>query len=269
MAESHTQALQSGIYVGKVMHQRLQPKQHGFMYRTFSLCVDLDELSMLNKLRLLSINRFNLLAFYERDHGANSQGLRQHISDLLSKRGYKHASARIKLLCYPRILGYVFNPLSVYFCYDKDDQLQVILYEVTNTFKQRHTYLIPADNTSRLEHSCNKQMYVSPFMPLDTRYSFTIQPPAKAVSIGIRQYDQHQQLLFKATFAGQHTSITDTALFRLFISHPLMTLKVMIGIHWEAFQLWRKKLQLQPREKGHRNSISWYDKNGDFHNESL
>ena len=269
MAEPDTKTLQSGIYAGKVMHQRLLPKQHGFSYRTFSLCVDLDELPLLQKLRLFSVNRFNLLAFYERDHGASTQGLRRHISDLLTRRGYAHAIARIRLLCYPRILGYVFNPLSVYFCYDKDDQLQVILYEVTNTFKQRHTYMIPADNTVLLQHSCEKQMYVSPFMPLDTRYSFTIQPPASAVSVGIHQHDQQQQLLFKATFTGQHSPFTDTALFRLFVSHPLMTLKVMVGIHWEALQLWRKKIQLQPRESGRRNSISWYDKNGDFHNESL
>ncbi len=261
--------LRSGIYAGKVMHQRLQPEQHGFHYRTFSLCIDLDELPALKQLRLLSVNRFNLLSFFEKDHGNGHGDLASHVRQLLTRRGYEQAGARIRLLCYPRILGYVFNPLSVYFCYDASDQLQVILYEVTNTFKQRHTYLIPAGNEKQLQHSCDKQMYVSPFMPLDTRYSFSIKPPAGAVSVGIRQHDMQQQLLFKATFAGQHQTLSDAALLRLFISHPLMTLKVMAGIHWEALQLWRKKLRLQPREKGPRNSISWYDQNGDFHNESL
>lgn len=267
MAEK--QPLQSGIYTGKVMHQRLLPKQHGFSYRTFSLCIDLDELLRLQQLKLFSVNRFNLLSFFEKDHGSGHGELAAGVRQLLARRGYAHACARIRLLCYPRILGYVFNPLSVYFCYDADDQLQVILYEVTNTFRQRHTYLIPAGSTEKLQHSCDKQMYVSPFMPLDTRYSFTIRPPGSAVSVGIRQHDLQQQLLFKATFAGQQETFCDAALLKLFISHPLMTLKVMVGIHWEALRLWRKKLSLQPREKGPRNSISWYDQNGDFHNESL
>ncbi|WP_315981503.1 DUF1365 domain-containing protein [Aliamphritea spongicola] len=168
---------------------------------------------------------------------------------LLARRGYAHACARIRLLCYPRILGYVFNPLSVYFCYDADDQLQVILYEVTNTFRQRHTYLIPAGSAEKLQHSCDKQMYVSPFMPLDTRYSFTIRPPGSAVSVGIRQHDLQQQLLFKATFAGQQETFCDAALLKLFISHPLMTLKVMVGIHWEALRLWRKSSACSPEKK--------------------
>lgn len=261
--------LRSGIFAGKVMHQRLLPSQHRFIYRAFSICVDLDELDQLQQLRGFGVNRFNLLSFYEKDHSKGTGKLRDQIAELLQQRGFGHACARIELLCYPRILGYVFNPLSVYFCYDAEDQLQVILYEVTNTFKQRHTYLLPADQQPRQQHSCDKLMYVSPFMPMETRYSFTIQPPQQRVSIAIQQHDAAEQLLFKAAFAGRREAFSSRNLLKHFISHPLMTLKVVAGIHWEALQLWRKKLRLQPRETGARNSISWYDKNGDFHHESL
>lgn len=262
-------SLDSCIFTGHVMHHRLKPRQHNFRYRTFSLCLDLDELDRITTLKWLSVNRFNLFSFFDKDHGNGQGSLREHINQLLCQRGYASASAHIKLVCYPRILGYVFNPLSVYFCYDKHHQLQVILYEVTNTFHQRHTYLLPVNSSEKLCQSIAKQMYVSPFMPLESRYQFHIRPPQQDLRITINQFDQDEQQLFTASFSGRHQPLTDNTLGRLFLSHPLMTLKVIAGIHWEALQLWRKKLRLQPRQKGRRNSISWYDHNGEHHYESL
>lgn len=265
----------SGIYRGLVMHHRFHPVRHRFIYRVFSLCVDLDELPRLNRLRFFSINRLNLFSFHEKDHGSGEGDLAGFIRQLLIKRGYRNATHSIKLLCYPRILGYTFNPLSVYFCYNSSGQLKVILYEVSNTFGSRHTYLLENRQCeSRIRQTCNKTMYVSPFMPLETQYSFHITPPADKVAVCIRQSekadtDGKQRPLLHATFSGDRNPFSDRTLIKLFFLYPLMTLKVITAIHWEAFRLWRKKLSIQPREKNRSNTISWQDEQGVSHYESL
>ncbi|MGH1460949.1 MAG: DUF1365 domain-containing protein [Neptuniibacter sp.] len=267
--------LSSCIYEGNVMHHRMQPVQHRFVYRVFSCFIDLDELAALKKLRLFSINRFNLFSFYEKDHGQGEGNLSSQIRSLLNKRGHKAESYKIKLLCYPRILGYTFNPLSVYFCYNSNDELQVILYEVSNTFGSRHTYLFDVEGSPDvIRQGCNKLMYVSPFMPMDTAYGFRIRPPGTQVSVCIRQSTLEDSTntatpILDATFSGKHRILDDRSLAALFLKYPLMTFKVIGGIHWEAFKLWRKKLKIQPREKNVIHSISWQDKSGAMHYESL
>lgn len=273
---------QSALYAGHVMHHRMYPVKHRFIYRVFSCCLDLDELPQLNRLKLFSVNRFNLFSFHEKDHGLSDGQLAQQIRDLLTARGYQRATHRIKLLCYPRILGYAFNPLSVYFCYAADGQLAVILYEVSNTFGSRHTYLLEADpQADIIRHGCHKQMYVSPFMPMATAYHFRIKPPAEQIAVCIRQTERlsepetgesHSSTatpILHATFSGQHTTLNDRTLIKMFLKYPLMTLKVIGGIHWEALKLWRKKLSIQPREKTITSTISWQDKTGAQHYESL
>lgn len=265
----------SAIYTGVVMHQRFLPKQHRFMYRVFSLCIDLDELSGLDtEFRLFGSNCFSLFSFHEKDHGKGEGNLRREISEILEARGYGSATAKIELLCYPRVLGYTFNPLSVYFCYNHDDHLELILYEVSNTFGQRHSYLLLNDKPSEhvIRHNCHKLMYVSPFMPMDTAYSFRVLPPQESVSVCIRQSQQvsdKETAILDATFTGQREEICDKTLLRLFFSHPLMTLKVIGAIHWEALRLWIKGMKLQPRSTSKRYSISWLDRNGESHYENL
>lgn len=270
--------LNSSIYTGLVMHHRFKPKKHRFIYRVFSLCVDLDELSTLDKkLKLFSINRFNLFSFHEKDHGRSDRNLKKHIREILCDHGYGEATAKIKLLCYPRILGYVFNPLSVYFCYNQQQQLNVILYEVSNTFGRRHTYILPVKDTqsSAARQHCLKRMYVSPFMPMETYYSFRIQPPRKKISVCIRQ-GHHKGLhgrsgtILNALFTGNKQVLSDTQLFKLFLCYPLMTFKVIAAIHWEAIRLWFKGLRPQPRDTNEpKYSLSWDDKNGVAQYETL
>ncbi|GGO79744.1 DUF1365 domain-containing protein [Marinobacterium nitratireducens] len=238
----------SALYVGRVMHHRLKPRQHRFRYRVFSLLLDLDELDALHRrLRLFSHNRFNLFSFHDRDYGDGSGRLKTCIEARLTAAGVDLAGGRIRLLCYPRLLGYVFNPLSVYYCEDRTGALRAILCEVSNTFGQRHSYLLPvSSDPSAARPSVDKCFYVSPFMPMDCRYAFRMPVPGERIGVHIDQR-QAGERLFVASFSGRRAALTDTGLLKTWLTHPLMTLKVIAGIHWEALRLWLKGLKLQPR----------------------
>ncbi|MGE0232249.1 MAG: DUF1365 domain-containing protein [Flavobacteriaceae bacterium] len=232
----------SAIYTGHVVHVRHRPKRHRLRYRVFSMLVDLDELPALSRrLRLFAHDRWAVFSFRESDHGDGSAGgLREWVGDRLAEAGLRVADQRISLLCYPRIFGYVFNPLTVYFCRDGEGDLKAILYEVSNTFGERHTYVIPvsgADET--VMHACGKAHYVSPFLSMDCRYRFRIAPPAKRVIVSIDEEEGGEKVLF-ASFAGEREPLSDAVLLRRLFTHPLMTLKVIAAIHWEALRLWLK-----------------------------
>ncbi|MFN3880828.1 MAG: DUF1365 domain-containing protein [Nitrincola lacisaponensis] len=244
--------LQSAIYVGEVMHQRLRPVKHRFVYRVSTWLIDLNELEALHQLPGFSVDRFNLFAFYQRDHGDGSDTpLVLQIRQILETHGIAIGQGAIRLLCYPRILGYVFNPLSVFYCHDESGQLRAILYEVSNTFGQRHSYLIPVEQHARsavtpIRQQASKDFYVSPFMPMETDYQFQMLPPENQVAVRIRQTDPEGPL-FDASFTGQRLALEPRSVIKAFLRHPLMTLKVIGGIHWEALHLWRKGMKLQPR----------------------
>ena len=235
------------LYLGRVMHQRLKPARHRLQYRVFSLLVDIDSLPTLAKrLRLFSLNRFNLFSLHERDYGASDgDGLRAHVERQLHAAGLQ-ARGAIRLLTMPRILGYAFNPLSVYYCDRPEGGLQAILYEVNNTFGQRHSYLIAVDDTQRdathIDQHCAKRFHVSPFMALDMRYAFRIEPPAAerpGLAVGITVTDTEGPVLV-ARIDARRKPLTDGALMLAFFTHPLLTLKVVAAIHWEALRLWLK-----------------------------
>lgn len=240
----------SCLYAGQVMHHRMKPSRHRFIYRVTSMLLDLDELNQLHdRLRLFSRNRFNLFSFHDRDHGDGSErALSDQVRTILHQHGLDLGKGRIELLCYPRLLGYVFNPLSVFYCYDEQDRLRAILYEVSNTFNQKHNYLIPVDQEPgpTIRQSCDKAFYVSPFISMATQYHFRMQPPHDRIAVCIRQTDEAGPVLH-ATFTGQRKPLSDGSLLSTFLKYPLMTLKVIAGIHWEAFRIWRKKVPLQPR----------------------
>ena len=240
---------ESCLYVGEVMHARLKPVRHKFVYRVFSLFADLEELPALGRrLKLFSFNRFNVLSFLERDHGAGSGDLAAWVRGHLKKAGFR-GDGRIFVQCYPRLWGYVFNPLSVYFCYDRTGRLEAILHQVNNTFGQRHSYLLPVernDESAPVRQSCAKSLYVSPFNPVDHRYDFTVHNPGERYAIHIRESDADGDVLI-ATFNGKRRTLTDGALLRAVATYPLMTLKVIVAIHWEALRLWRKGVPPQSR----------------------
>lgn len=234
----------SAIYDGVVAHKRLRPRRHRLSYRVFSLLLDLDELPALS-LRLLKINRPGLMSFREADHGDGGK-LRPWVEARLAEAGLA-ADGPIRILCYPRMLGYVFNPLTAYFCHRADGTLAAIIYEVHNTHGERHAYVLPGGE-GVVRHSCDKRFFVSPFMPMDCVYNFTISPPGETVSVGILERDGEGTLL-TASFAGTRAPLTDGALARALLAHPLMTLKVTVAIHWEAIRLLLKGLRVYPHRR--------------------
>lgn len=250
--------LVSGLYDGVVTHQRLRPVRHFLRYRVFSLLLDMDELDEMDRsLRLFARNRFALLSFYDRDHGDVAQSgpqrrsARDWVDDQLRAAGLP-TGGKVLALCFPRVLGYVFNPLTVWFCHAPDGRLAAILYEVSNTFGQRHSYLLPAraEADGRVRHGCDKRFYVSPFMDMEMNYAFCVAPPnggdKEEISVTIRQGDDDGPML-TAALVARRRSFTDRELLSAWARRPLMTLKVMAGIHWEALHLWRKGLRLRPR----------------------
>ena len=225
------------------MHRRLRPRQHRFRYRVFAMLLDLDELPSLG-LRLFHYNRWGLFSFQDRDHG-DGRDLRAWLDDLLVQKGIT-AKGPKRVLCYPRILGYVFNPLSVWFCDDEQGRLAAIVYEVHNTYEERHAYVLPVeDDDGRIRHDCPKSFYVSPFLSRDCRYAFRVHPPGKDVAIVIHEKEAGEPVL-TASFAGAQRALTDGALARMLLRYPLMTLKVIAAIHFEAVRLMLKGVRRHP-----------------------
>jgi len=247
----------SALYAGTVEHTRLRPTRHRLRYRVFSLLLDLDELPHLN-LRLLSYNRFNLFAFYDRDHGDGSgRALRRQIEAHLSGAGYQVDGGAIRVVAMPRLFGYAFNPLSVYFCHRRDGSLMAVLYEVNNTFGERHSYLIPAPNAALIKQGCGKAFYVSPFMDMDLSYAFRILRPEERVLVAVDTSDA-DGLVLAASFSGERRPLTDRELLKAWLTHPWMTLGILTAIHVEALKIWLKgeKVRLRPAKPDRAVTVS-------------
>ena len=235
----------SALYTGWVMHRRLRPRPHSFRYRVFSLLLDLDDLAELDRRsKVLAWNRFGLFSFHDRDHG-DGRPLRLWLDSLMEHAGITADGTR-QVLCYPRILGYVFNPLSVWFCHDRDGALKAIVYEVHNTYDERHFYVLPAEGHSNIvSHDCAKKFYVSPFLSPDCRYFFRIRPPDEKVAVVIHEKEMGAPML-EASFTGNRRTLTDRALLNMLVAYPLMTLKVVVAIHFEAVRLMLKGIRRHP-----------------------
>jgi DUF1365 family protein len=242
-------SLASGLYAGVVGHTRLRPRRHALRYRIFMLLLDLDELERLDgRLGLFKVNRPALISFHERDHADGAPGsLKAKIEATLQDAGLP-VGGPIRLLCMPRLLGFVFNPISVYFCHDPDGRLSAILYEVNNTFGERHSYLIaaPAQPRPVVEQGCGKRLFVSPFMSMDMAYRFRVIPPTDDIRLLIDGSDAQGPLIV-TSFIARRREMDDGTIIKAVLAHPLMTLMVVVGIHWEALKLFLKGVRLVPR----------------------
>ena len=236
----------SALYVGSVMHRRFAPRLHRFRYRAFWLLLDLSELGVLSRrLRFFSHNRFNLLSLRDADHGDGSATpLLLQVKNHLSRAGIDIEGGSVRLLCMPRMLGYCFNPLSVYFCSTQDGRLVAILYEVHNTFAERHSYLIPAgEMTGTIHQRCEKVFYVSPFLDMRLDYEFFLRRPGDQIALAIRVCRASRPVM-TACLSGTRRSLSDSALLRAFVTIPAVTLKVTLAIGWEALRLRLKGVRL-------------------------
>lgn len=235
----------SCLYRGMVSHARLIPFRHRFTYRVFSMLLDLEEIDTLaGRLRLFSHNRFNLFSFFDRDHAERDGApTLEWVRQQLREAGYQPDEGTVLIHCFPRFFGYVFNPLSIYFCHHKDGHLQAILYEVKNTFGEQHCYLIPVEpdqgDGCTIRQNCDKRFYVSPFMDMTATYRFRLKQPGEKLSILIRQDTPEGETLV-ATHTGTREMMTDRELLKMALLYPLLTAKVIAGIHWEALKLWIK-----------------------------
>jgi DUF1365 family protein len=242
------------LYFGDVMHARLKPMGHRFSYRVMSLFIDLDRLDQANRLSILfGVNRAALYSFREADHGRrDGSSLRDFAQHCAAERGVDLTGGRVLLLCYPRLFGYTFNPLSVYFCYRADGELTLLIYEVRNTFGDIHSYVLPVKPGERSDAGIRQQQdklfYVSPFIEMAMRYHFRVTPPGDRVKLRILETDREGPLL-SATFSGRRHALNSATLLRAFATLPLVTFKIMAAIHWEAVRLWLKGARLVPRPK--------------------
>ncbi len=250
--------MESGIYIGEVIHQRFAPRVHRLRYRIFQMLIDLDQP---NEALFFSRNRFNLFGFYDRDHGpdkakARTASLRDRMITLLSEHGLYAHGDRLFLMAMPRVLGFVFNPISLYFLQSAQGVMKAVVYEVNNTFGDRHSYVLPVRQPGKLiRQASEKRLHVSPFMDMDMAYSFELIAPEDVFTLKIDLKKGDQKMLF-AGFAAQRKPLRDRTLLWLFFAMPLMTLGVVWGIHWEALLLFIKGMRLRPKPPTEKSSAS-------------
>ena len=224
-----------GLYIGEVMHRRMKAPSHRFAYASFWIAVDLDAPP---KLRLFGLDRPALFSLRARDHADGAPGpLRGKIA---AKAGGLDVSGRMILLTMPRLFGFVFNPLSVYFCHDEAGRLSALAWEVSNTFGARHTYVIPAAaDEGVVRQSCDKRLHVSPFLDMGLSYQFRVEARGDRLVIGIIDRGRDGPAL-AAALSATRRPMTDSALAALAMKAPLATLKIVAAIHWEALRLFLK-----------------------------
>lgn len=240
------------LYQATVTHARPGPPAYRFHYRVFSFLLDLDGLAQLDRrLKWFSYNRRNLVSFYDADHGPrDGTPCRQWLDSLLRDAEVDLAGGSIRVLCFPRVLGYVFNPLSVWYAYHADGSLRAVVCEVSNTFGEFHWYLLKNDDGRPLDPtdppSKQKAFHVSPFFSVEGEYRFRFRMPDERVGVEIDYLIDGLPVLY-ATLHGRAQALTDRAILLRLLGMPLMTLKVTAMIYWQALKLWLRGASFHPK----------------------
>ncbi|MBN2646418.1 MAG: DUF1365 domain-containing protein [Thiotrichales bacterium] len=250
----------SAIYLGSVMHQRFFPMQYRFNYGVMSLRINVDqfaqELKQLGRFAPLSFNRANLFSVYWKDFGArDGKAWRPWLEQLLAQYGVTESPARIELVCSPRFMGVVFNPLAMWYAYDASNQLIAVVGEVSNTFGQWHHYVLVQGGaplcaeSDKLQAQARKVFHVSPFIDMDCQYQFRLKTPQERLQIGIYQSQQGRPMLV-ATQVAKAYPLAVKQLYQAALALPFNSLKVLLMIHWWALKIWLKggKFHRTPKE---------------------
>ena len=242
-------SMHSALYVGNVMHERFFPRRHRMSYGVWYLLADLDELPALDRrVPGFGLNRPAPVSFHDADHGArDGSPLRPWIEGRLAEADIDLDGGPVRILAFPRVFGYAFNPISVWFCHGPDGELRAILYEVSNTFGEWHDYLVPVspgdvtgnDRGHSVRTIFDKELFVSPFIDMAATYDFSTRVPDERVSVVVRETAAGGQVLV-ATLGARRRPLTGRSLASVLLRYPLVTVKVIGGIHWEALKLWRK-----------------------------
>lgn len=248
--------MNSAIYAGIVTHVRWKPFVHRLRFGLFTLLLDLDEVDQLTRIPFFSRNRFNLVSFHDRDFGPrDGSDLRGWLATEMAGAGVEEAPGRIRLLALPRILGYQFNPLTVWFVDDRAGSPRWMMYEIHNTFGESHAHLVEVSGPDRSEHGLAKQLFVSPFFDVEGGYRVRVRQPGNRLSIVI-DYETEGTKALTATLRGERRRFTGRELLRSVVEYPLVTLKVMAGIHWEAAKLWAKGARYRRRPEPPAETVS-------------
>jgi len=230
-----------GLYRGRTVHVRYTPFEHSFGYDVFQVLLDVDTIAQTAKsLKRFGYNTLNLLGFHDKDHGDRSgKLLRPWVEARFNEAGIGLDGGPIRLLCFPRVLNFVFNPISIFFGYRPNGQLAGVIYEVNNTFGDTHSYVCPASGALTEHQEAEKRLHVSPFFDVSGRYQFTMKPPGEGFWLAVDKIDAAGRNHL-ATLKAKRLPITDAALLAQFVAIPWMTIKVVVAIHWQALKLWIK-----------------------------
>ena len=253
----------SCIYEGWVHHRRASPSVHGFKYRLFFMFLDLDELPGLFDGNWLWSARRPALAWFRReDHlVASGNSLAEDVRSMVQAQTGRRPVGKIFLLTHLRYFGHVFNPLSVYYCYEADGTLGDMILEVSNTpWGERHWYVLPrqtnrAHTPKRRLHNVEKKMHVSPFLPMNMSYRLRANTPAEQLALSLSNW-QGDHRIFKADLALIRRELSPARLNLMLLKFPFMTLRVTMAIHWQALRLWLKKIPFLPHPDK-RTKTSW------------
>ena len=249
--------MNNNILVGKVVHKRINPIKHKLHYNVFALEVDSNNLEDIDKnSRFLSYNKFNLFSFFDTDHG-NGKSIKDFLSEIIANTKTNNPISRFSIISYPRVLGYVFNPITIYLGFDESNKIELIIYEVNNTFGQRVIYVLPNNNKEEIIYQrCDKKLFISPFNGDNGVYTFHVKDNEQSFQIGINLKVDDEPII-NAYFCGQKFKLNHKNLMKTFRSNLLLTFKVITAIHYEALKLYFKGMKFKKKPKAEKIQICY------------